>query len=112
MDNRLISETKDYSFKDLEKVKPVVYKIKNSDREHLGLIAQELASVEPLLVKRNEGILDVDYQKLSVLVLSVLKQVQERVAILEANQKITITAKVDPGEIYLLDNGAKNKRKK
>lgn len=63
---------KAYDF--IRNCEPILYNLKGSDKTQIGLIAQEVSEFFPEIVnKDNEGYLSLDYAKLTVVILRVLK---------------------------------------
>jgi hypothetical protein len=63
------------------RLRPVTFNWKNTGERDLGLIAEEVAAIEPLLVTRNEKgeIEGVKYDQLNVVLINALKQQQEQI---------------------------------
>jgi prepilin-type N-terminal cleavage/methylation domain-containing protein len=77
-DARLKHEIKDmkYMLPKLRRLRPSTYKWRSDDRDDLGLIAQELRSVFPTLVREGEkGFYTVDYIRLTPLLLKGIQEV-------------------------------------
>lgn len=89
MDIRLIEQIQDYKIDKINKIVPLVYRLKaNPKKQEIGLIAQELIKVEPLLVSTGaNGIMNIDYEQLTVVLLSYIQQMDTRLAALENNIK-------------------------
>jgi len=92
MDSRLIRDFKHYTVTEEQKrhLIPIAFHLKNdqSEKEYLGVVAEQLQVAEPLLVKKNvQGWSEVDYPKLTVLLLAMVKELEDRVLILENNGK-------------------------
>ena len=90
MDKRLIQNVKDYKFNTerLNSLKPVSFEYKSNNRSSMGIIAQDLELIEPLLVNKNtNGQIEIDYEKLSILLLAVVKELDERLKAVEKPKK-------------------------
>jgi hypothetical protein len=88
MDSRQISDVSEYNFQSekLKQISPVVAKLKRNNQLDMGIVAQELFKVEPgLVIHYSNGTLDIDYKKLSVMLLAVVKELNARVEALENN---------------------------
>lgn len=76
----------DKAYELVEKCSTILYDLKD-DEEHkvqLGVVAQEIKEIFPELVNENEeGFLSVDYSRLTVVILRVLKSIIERINKLE-----------------------------
>lgn len=86
MDNRLIENSTEYQFPidKLQELIPVLFNYKATAKQGVGIEAQQLEKVLPLLVKRSSNApLDVDYAKLSVVLLAIVKDMHERIQVLE-----------------------------
>lgn len=71
----------------INKCQTILYTLKDddSDKEQIGLIAQEVKDFFPeLITEDNDGSLSLDYSRLSVVILKVLKDVINRIKILES----------------------------
>lgn len=70
---------------EVQKLNPVDYVLRNSpkSKRQVGLIGQEVARVEPLLVSSS---FEIDYKALSTLLVAYVKDLETRVLILEQNQ--------------------------
>jgi len=96
MDIRLIEKIQDYKAEpnDIMKLVPLVYKLKNGNKHEIGLIAQELQKHIPLTVSTGaNGILNIDYEQLTVVLLSYIQQMDNRLAALENNFKQSTSKK-------------------
>ncbi|SKC53433.1 tail fiber domain-containing protein [Ohtaekwangia koreensis] len=88
MDNRLIEKIQNYKIDRINKLIPLVYSLKNANKREIGLIAQEVQKVEPLLVSTgSNGILVIDYEQLTVVLLSYIQQMDDRLTAIENNLK-------------------------
>lgn len=89
MDIRLIDKIKDYKIEKIDKLVPLVYQLRiNPKKQEIGLIAQEVQKVEPLLVSSGaNGIMNIDYEQLTVVLLSYIQQMDSRLVALENNLK-------------------------
>lgn len=90
MDQRLITNQKQYtiSTEQIERILPITYTSKNNNKSGIGVIAQELQAIEPALVRTSSnGVLDVDYERLSIVLLAALKDMNDRLKQLEAKPK-------------------------
>lgn len=68
----------------LEHIVPFMYTLKDSSEQNLGLSAQEVQTYFPEIVSTDtEGYLLVDYAKLSVILIKILKDMQARLTKLE-----------------------------
>lgn len=96
MDKRYIDKVSDYRNEQLLKLQAFTYTLKNSpSKRELGLIAQEVQVIEPLLVKSNtQGALTIDYERFAVALFSVVKDQHNQLDNLQR-------------EINLLKNGKK-----
>lgn len=64
----------------IKKIEPVLYNLKNDNsRKHIGVIAQDVQQIEPLLVEDTNGTLSVNYQKISVLLINAVKELSSTV---------------------------------
>ena len=71
----------------IDKCQTILYTLKDDDsnKEQIGLIAQEVKDFFPeLITEDNDGSLSLDYSRLSVIILKVLKDVINRIKILES----------------------------
>lgn len=71
----------------IDKCQTILYTLKDDDsnKEQIGLIAQEVKDFFPeLITEDNDGSLSLDYSRLSVVILKVLKDVINRIKILES----------------------------
>ena len=71
----------------IDKCQTILYTLKDddSDKEQIGLIAQEVKEFFPeLITEDNDGSLALDYSRLSVVILKVLKDIINRIKILES----------------------------
>ena len=71
----------------IDKCQTILYTLKDDDsnKEQIGLIAQEVKEFFPeLITEDNDGSLSLDYSRLSVIILKVLKDVINRIKILES----------------------------
>lgn len=74
-----------YNF--LEHIVPFMYTLKDSSALQLGLSAQEVQKYFPEIVSTDaEGYLSVDYAKLSVILIEILKDINNRLTKLENKQ--------------------------
>jgi len=69
----------------IEGLKPVTYSMKNdsSNTMHLGLIAQDVAEIEPLLIQKNQDYLSLNYQKLTISLINAVNELSAKVKELE-----------------------------
>lgn len=71
----------------IDKCQTILYTLKDddSDKEQIGLIAQEVKEFFPeLITEDNDGALSLDYSRLTVVILKVLKDIINRIKILES----------------------------
>ena len=71
----------------IDKCQTILYTLKDddSDKEQIGLIAQEVKEFFPeLITEDNDGSLSLDYSRLTVVILKVLKDIINRIKILES----------------------------
>ncbi|MEN4758959.1 tail fiber domain-containing protein [Chryseobacterium sp. C39-AII1] len=71
----------EYGLKEIMKIQPRRYHFKEYDTPDIGVIAQELKAVVPELVNgnENEGLLSVDYSKLSLILINGMKEQQAEI---------------------------------
>lgn len=72
----------------IQRLRPVIFDWKNSNQRDLGLIAEEVAEVEPLLVTHNDkGVIEgVKYEQLNVVLINAVKELKtENEALKEQN---------------------------
>lgn len=63
----------------IEKCTPMIYTWKNDDREQIGMIAQEVQEFFPEIISTDkDGYLSLDYAKLTVIILRVLKDMLDK----------------------------------
>lgn len=89
MDKRNIASSTDYKF-DLDKLDHLnpLEVLTKQNRKELAISAQDLIALEPVLVSHStNGPLVVSYEKLTVLLLSIVKQQEERIKALESKPK-------------------------
>lgn len=68
---------KAYDF--IRNCEPILYNLKGSDKTQIGLIAQEVREFFPEIVNEDsEGYLSLDYAKLTVIMLRVLKDLIDK----------------------------------
>lgn len=68
---------KAYDF--IRNCEPILYNLKNSDKTQIGLIAQEVREFFPEIVNEDkEGYLSLDYSRLTVIILRVLKDLIDK----------------------------------
>lgn len=69
-------------FEILHRLRPVTFNWKADNKKDIGLVAEEVAEVEPLLVTYNENgeVEGVKYDRLGVLLINVVKEQQQRIA--------------------------------
>ena len=101
-DKRLKANINEYS-KGLEVIlnlNPVTYTMKDdsNNKYHLGLIAQDVAEIEPLLITTNQQYLSLNYQKLTINLINAIKEMQSQIELLKS-------------EIEILKNKSKRKSK-
>ncbi|WP_267402093.1 MULTISPECIES: tail fiber domain-containing protein [unclassified Chryseobacterium] len=84
-----IKDLKEYGLADVMKIQPRRYTIKEYDTPDIGVIAQELKEVIPELVvgNENEGLLSVDYSKLSLILINGMKEQQKEIEELKSQVK-------------------------
>lgn len=90
-DRRLKENIVDYKrgLEVVKQIRPVFYNLKNSpDRTTIGVIAQELLEVEPILVEQTGEYLSVNYQKMNMFLINAVKELSERVEQLESELKL------------------------
>lgn len=64
------------------------YKNDNNHKKHLGLIAQEVKEICPeVVIQNSDGYYEIDYSKLSVLILYCLKEMRKQIADLEKERE-------------------------
>jgi len=70
----------------IESLKPVTYNFKNSDKKEYGLIAEDVLSLLPELVKMNEDgeVEGIHYSKLTVILIKAIQELSERIISLES----------------------------
>ena len=76
----------DKTYELIDKCQTIIYTLKDdeSNKQEIGLIAQEVQKFFPELITEDErGILSLDYSRLTVIILRVLKDVIDRVKKLE-----------------------------
>ena len=73
----------------VDKCQEILYTLKDdkSNKEQIGLIAQEVKQFFPEIVSGEEGDYTLDYSRLTVVILRVLKDVINRVSKLESENK-------------------------
>lgn len=76
-------ETLDNSLETIEKINPVKFTWKDTGKIGYGVVAQELEKILPELVANNSEYKSVDYISLIALVISVLKEQQKKISVLE-----------------------------
>ncbi len=71
----------EYGLREIMKIQPRRYHFKEYDTPDIGVIAQELKAVVPELVNgnENEGLLSVDYSKLSLILINGMKEQQAEI---------------------------------
>lgn len=77
----------------IDKCQTILYTLKNdpSNKQEIGLIAQEVREIFPELISEDEhGVLSLDYAKLTVVILRVMKDVISRLKKLETANAINI----------------------
>lgn len=90
MDSRKIKDFNhfDGDLDKLNKLDTVRYHLRNNEsKEYMGLISQQLESIEPLLTFRTENGIEIDYKALSSYLLSCINQLHNRVQLLEKKKK-------------------------
>jgi hypothetical protein len=89
MDKKLISEVLDYKALAIKTLIPVSYTVKNSGKKEIGFVAQQVKGVEPRIVgTAANGLLNIDYEQLSVILFSYVQQLEVRIEILESKTKV------------------------
>ncbi len=87
MDKRIIGDIVEYK-KGLElitKMNPVSYQMKNNKKQSLGLISQDVQELEPILTNENHGgLIGIDYEKLLMVAINALKELNEKCERLES----------------------------
>ena len=90
-DERLKDNIKDLTNNDIDKlttITPKQYKMKFSEGEHYGFIAQEVEKIYPSLVHTNEeGYKSLNYIEFIPLLLLKIKDLEKQVTILQNNNK-------------------------
>lgn len=80
MDKRLIDTVADYKNEELLRLRVFKIKPKSNNRIEIGLVAQELSIIEPLLVSSSQnGLLTIDYNKFSVALFSILQEQSRKI---------------------------------
>ena len=88
MDKRLIDNVQDYKADSIKRLIPVSYKIKSSGKPEIGFVAQQVQGVEPRIIgTAANGLLNIDYEQLTVILLSYCQQLEERIESLESKIK-------------------------
>jgi hypothetical protein len=79
-DRRLKEDILDYSggLNKILAMRPVTYKTIADKSEHIGLIAQEVQDIERLLVQEGDKYLSLNYQKITVLLINAVKELNEK----------------------------------
>jgi hypothetical protein len=70
----------------LTQLKGVQFTWKDSGREDIGLIAQDVQKVYPQVVHEKQGLLTVDYQKLVAPLIESVRELNARIEVLEKAQ--------------------------
>ena len=70
----------------LTKIQGVRFKWKDSDREDIGVLAQNVKEVYPELVYEKQGMLTVDYDKLVGPLIESVRELNQRIEVLEKAQ--------------------------
>jgi len=64
----------------IQRLRPVTFTWKESGRQGLGLIAEEVAALEPLLAEYKDGRVEgVKYERLNIILINAIKQQQEQI---------------------------------
>ena len=90
MDKRLIENIQSYTngLKTVQKFKPVTFHKKGSLKKEVGLVAQDIHELEPLVVDKNQnGLMVVDYEKLVCLLLNSIQELSEQINNLKDGKK-------------------------
>ncbi|MBA1194633.1 tail fiber domain-containing protein [Pseudomonas entomophila] len=75
-----------HSTQRLTQLEGVQFTWKDSGREDIGLIAQDVQKVYPQVVHEKEGLLTVDYQKLVAPLIESVRELNARIEVLEKAQ--------------------------
>lgn len=71
----------------LDKCQEVLYTLKNDDKEQIGMIAQEVEEFFPEIISTDkDGYKSIDYSKLTVVCLRIIKDLYKRIEKLENKQ--------------------------
>ncbi|EKT4523746.1 tail fiber domain-containing protein [Pseudomonas putida] len=70
----------------LTKIHGVRFKWKESGREDIGVVAQNVKEVYPELVHEKDGLLTVDYEKLVAPLIESVRELNQRIEVLEKAQ--------------------------
>ncbi|WP_438284082.1 tail fiber domain-containing protein [Pseudomonas alabamensis] len=76
----------DSSTQQLMQLKGVQFNWKDSGRQDIGLIAQDVQKVYPQVVHEKQGLLTVDYQKLVAPLIESVRELNARIEVLEKAQ--------------------------
>jgi hypothetical protein len=85
MDKRVIQKVKAYhkGLEIINNLKPVEFEYKNGCKQDLGLIGQDVSTLDPALVKNNV----VDYDKLIIVLINSIKTLSEEIEQLKSKKK-------------------------
>lgn len=89
MDHRLIDSVLEYT-KGLEIIrhlKPSSFVVKATKENRLGVIAKEVASVEPVLVRTSGGIQHINYEFMVVVLINAIKELRSEIETLKESKR-------------------------
>lgn len=84
MDSRIIKNVKPFANSKIADLEPVTFIQCNTNKQKIGLVSQEVEKVEPLLINKSlNGIKSIDYENLTICLLSTIKDLKSRIELLE-----------------------------
>lgn len=88
MDKRILDNIQPFEsgLETIVKLQPVSFTKKGESAKHIGLVADDLLKVAPVLVKSRGGILSVEYDEVLMLCINAIKDLQKEIEVLKSTK--------------------------